>query len=38
MKLGGAILLLATYVSKTDISWIQFYPILRDGNPTNSIQ
>ena len=25
-----------TYVSKTDMSWIQFYPILRDGNPTNS--
>ena len=22
-----------TYVAKTDMSWIQFYPILRDGNP-----
>jgi Cytochrome P460 len=22
-----------TYVSKTDMTWIQFYPILRDGNP-----
>ena len=25
-----------TFVSKTDMTWIQFYPILRDGNPTNS--
>jgi len=23
-----------TYVSKTDMTWIQFYPILRDKNPT----